>query len=119
LFDFVSDKLFITGCVLGVLSVILGGFVLTGDTAYYILAGGVLFALALIAGAWYFGSRKDARRRHYLKEEEQLKQELAELEKRFQQEGAPLTAYMLRQWPLKRPSSRKARTTATFSSGRS
>jgi DNA repair exonuclease SbcCD ATPase subunit len=94
-FDFVSDKLFITGCVLGVLSVILGGFVLTGDTAYYILAGGVLLALALIAGAWYFGSRKDARRRHYLKEEEQLKQELAELEKRFQQEGATLTAYML------------------------
>ena len=94
-FDFISDKLFITGCVLGVLSVILGGFVLTGDTAYYILAGGVLLALALMAGAWYFGSRKDARRRHYLKEEEHLKQELAELEKRFQQEGATLTAYML------------------------
>jgi uncharacterized protein YhaN len=94
-FDFVSDKLFITGCVLGVLSVILGGFVLTGDTAYYILAGGVLLALALMAGAWYFGSRKDARRRQYLKEEEHLKQELAELEKRFQQEGATLTAYML------------------------
>ena len=94
-FDFVSDKLFITGCVLGVLAVILGGFVLTGDTAYYILAGGVLLSLALMAGAWYFGSRKDVRRRQYLKEEEHLKQELAELEKRFQQEGATLTAYML------------------------
>ena len=94
-FDFVSDKLFISGCVLGVLSVILGGFVLTGDTAYYILAGGVLLSLAMMAGAWYFGSRKDARRRQYLKEEEHLKQELAELEKRFQQEGATLTAYML------------------------
>jgi DNA repair exonuclease SbcCD ATPase subunit len=94
-FDFVSDKLFITGGVLGVLSVILGGFVLTGDMAYYILAGGVLLALALMAGAWYFGSRKDARRRQYLKEEEHLKQDLAELEKRFQQEGATLTAYML------------------------
>jgi uncharacterized protein YhaN len=94
-FNLVSDKLFITGCVLGVLSVILGGFVLTGDTAYYILAGGVLLSLALMAGAWYFGSRRDERHRHYLKEEEHLKQELAELEKRFQQEGATLTAYML------------------------
>jgi uncharacterized protein YhaN len=94
-FDFVSDKLFITGGVLGVLSVILGGFVLTGDMAYYLLAGGVLLALALMAGAWYFGSRKDSRRRQYLKEEEHLKQELSELEKRFQQEGATLTAYML------------------------
>jgi uncharacterized protein YhaN len=94
-FNLVSDKLFITGCVLGVLSVVLGGFVLTGDTAYYILAGGVLLSLAMVAGAWYFGSRKDARRRHYLKEEEHLKQELAELEKRFQQEGATLTTYML------------------------
>jgi DNA repair exonuclease SbcCD ATPase subunit len=94
-FDLVSDKLFITGCGLGVLSVILGGFVLTGDTAYYILAGGVLLALGLMAGAWYFGSRRDAQRKHYLKEEEHLKQELAELEKRFQQEGATVTAYML------------------------
>jgi uncharacterized protein YhaN len=94
-FVFISDKLFITGCVLGVLSVILGGFVLTGDMAYYILAGGVLLAIALMVGAWYFGSRKDARRRQYLKEEEHLKQELAELEKRFQQEGATLTTYML------------------------
>ncbi len=94
-FNFVSDKLFITGCVLGVLSVILGGFVLTGEMAYYILAGGVLLALALMAGAWYFGSRKDARRRHYVKTEEHLKQELAELEKRFEQEGSTLTALML------------------------
>jgi DNA repair exonuclease SbcCD ATPase subunit len=94
-FDLVSDKLFITGSVLGVLSLILGGFVLTGDTAYYLLAGGVLLALALMAGAWYFGSRRDVQRKHYLKEEENQKQELAELEKRFQQEGATVTAYML------------------------
>jgi len=92
--DLVSDKLFITGGALGVLSVIVGGFVLTGDNAYYILAGGVLLSLALMAIAWYNGTRKDAQRKTYLKEEEHLKQELAELEKRFQQEGAAITACM-------------------------
>jgi hypothetical protein len=92
--DLVSDKLFITGGALGVLSVIVGGFVLTGDNAYYILAGGVLLSLALMAVAWYNGTRKDAQRKTYLKEEEHLKQELAELEKRFQQEGAAITACM-------------------------
>jgi len=92
--DLVSDKLFITGGALGVLSVIVGGFVLTGDNAYYILAGGVLLSLALMAIAWYNGTRKDSQRKTYLKEEEHLKQELAELEKRFQQEGAAITACM-------------------------
>jgi hypothetical protein len=92
--DLVSNKLFITGGALGVLSIIVGGFVLTGDAAYYILTGGVLLSLMLMAGAWYNGTRKDAQRRNYLKEEEHLKQELAELEKRFQQEGAAITACM-------------------------
>ncbi len=92
--DLVSDKVFITGGALGVLSVIVGGFVLTGDKAYYILAGGVVLSLFLMAGAWYNGTRKDAQRRGYLKEEDRLKQELAELEKRFQQEGATIMACM-------------------------
>ncbi len=92
--DLVSDKLFIAGGALGVLSVIIGGFVLTGDEAYYILTGGVLLSLALMAGAWYNISRKDVQRKNYLKEEEHLKQELADLEKRFHQEGATITAIM-------------------------
>ncbi len=92
--DLVSDKVFITGGAVGVLSVIVGGFVLTGDKAYYILAGGVVLSLILMAGAWFNGTRKDARSKSYLKEQDRLKQELAELEKRFQQEGATITAYM-------------------------
>jgi hypothetical protein len=92
--DLMSDKLFIAGGALGVLSVIVGGFVLTGQEAYYILTGGVLLSLALMAGAWYIVSRKDAQREKYFKEEEHLKQELAGLEKHFQQEGAAVTACM-------------------------
>ena len=61
--DLISDKFFITGGALGVLSVIIGGFVLTGDVAYYILSGGVLLSLAVMAVAWYNISRKEVKRR--------------------------------------------------------
>jgi hypothetical protein len=85
--NFVANKLFIAGVVVGVVSILAGVFVITDDLAY-LFPIGVLLSLLLMAIAWYNGTRKSARRKNLLREEEDLKQELVELEKRFQQEGA-------------------------------
>lgn len=89
-----TNKLFLSGVALGIPSVIIGGFVLTGEEAYYILVGGLLLSLVLMAGAWYNGLRKNIQRKNVFKEAEDLEKELAELEKRFQQEGATIMACM-------------------------
>ncbi len=89
--EFFSDKLFIAGVAVGVLSILAGVFVLTEDQKL-LFPLGVLLSLILMAIAWYNGSRKNAQRKNLLKEEEDLKKALAELEKRFQQEGATITA---------------------------
>ena len=88
--NFVADKLFIAGIVVGVLSILAGVFVLTADHAI-LFPVGVVLALILMAGAWYKGSLKTMQRKKILREEEDLKKELAELEKRFQHEGAAIT----------------------------
>ena len=89
--EFVADKLFIAGVAVGALAILAGVFVLTEDLKL-LFPFGVLFSLILMAVAWYNGSRKDVRRKNLLQEEEDLKIALAELEKRFQQEGATITA---------------------------
>ena len=89
--EFVADKFFIAGVVVGALSILAGVFVLTEDQKL-LFPLGVLLSLILMAVAWYNGSRKNARRKKLLGEEEDLKKELAEVEKRFQQEGATITA---------------------------
>jgi hypothetical protein len=85
--NFVANKLFIAGVVVGVVSILAGVFVITDDLAY-LFPIGVLLSLLLMALAWYNGTRKSARRKSLSREEEDLKQALAELEKRFKQEGA-------------------------------
>jgi hypothetical protein len=91
--NLVTDKLFIAGAALGVLSIIAAVFVLTTEQAGYFPLG-VLLALALIAVAWYKGSRKNTERKMLIKEVQGLQAELADLEKSFEQGGAAITASM-------------------------
>jgi len=91
--NFMTDKLFILGAVLGLGSIVAGLFVLTTEQAAYFPIG-VLVSLALIAVAWYNSSRKNAQRRVAMKEVEKLEADLAELEKSFEQGGAEIAACM-------------------------
>jgi uncharacterized protein YhaN len=91
--NLMADKLFIAGAALGVLSIIAAVFVLTTEQAGYFPLG-VLLALALIAVAWYKGSRKNTERKMLVKEVQGLQAELADLEKSFEQGGAAITAFM-------------------------
>jgi uncharacterized protein YhaN len=91
--ELVADKLFLFGIAVGALSILAGVFVLTEDLAVLFHAG-ILLSLILMAAAWYRGSRKNVQRKKWLQEEDDLKKDLAELEKRFQQEGATVAAYM-------------------------
>jgi hypothetical protein len=89
--EFFVDKFFIAGIAVGVVSILAGVFVLTEDQKL-LFPLGVLLSLILMAIAWYNGSRRNVLRDNLLKEEEGLKTALAEIEKRFQQEGATVTA---------------------------
>jgi uncharacterized protein YhaN len=91
--NFVTDKLFIFGAVLGVLSFAAGMFVLKAEQAVFFPIG-VLLAVGFIAAAGYNGSRKNAQRRAVTKEMEGLKKALTELEKSFEGEGEAITSCM-------------------------
>jgi hypothetical protein len=91
--NLLTDKLFILGVFIAVLSVVAGLFVLTTEQAHYFPLG-VLVALVLIAFAWYRGSLKSSERKALTKEVEALQAELAELEKSFEQGGAHIDACM-------------------------
>jgi uncharacterized protein YhaN len=88
-----TDKLFIAGGALGTLSILAGVFVLTAEQALYFPIG-VLLSLGLMAAGWYSGSRKNAQRNAVLKDAEALEHDIAELEKRFEQDGASIRACM-------------------------
>lgn len=90
--NLMTDQLFIAGAILGGLS-ILSPFVVPVQYASYFLIG-ILLSAGLMATAWYNGSRKNAQRKAVVQETEALEKELAELEKRFGQEGAEITAAM-------------------------
>jgi hypothetical protein len=87
-----TDHLFIGGAVLGVLA-ILAPFVVPVQYASYFLVG-IFLSMGLIATAWYNGSRKNTQRKTVTQEIEGLEKELAELEKKFGQEGAEITSSM-------------------------
>lgn len=91
--NLVTDKLFILGAAVGALSILAGVFVLTAELAY-VFPIGLLLSLVLMAGAWYSNSRKNLQRKNVLKEVGDLENELAELEKQFQREGATITDCM-------------------------
>jgi hypothetical protein len=90
--NLLTDQLFIGGAVLGVLS-ILAPFVVPVQYASYFLVG-IFLSVGLIATAWYNGSRKNTQRKTVTQEIEGLEKELAELEKKFGQEGAEITSAM-------------------------
>ncbi len=89
----VTAKLFILGAVLGILSIVTGVFVLTAEYAPYFPVG-VVLSLTLMATAWYNSSRKNAQRRAVQKDGEAVEKELADLERKFAQDGATVNAYM-------------------------
>jgi len=91
--NLVTDKLFIFGATVGALSILAGVFVLTEELAL-LFPIGLLLSLILMAGGWFIGSRKNVQRKKIMTEEEDLKKELADLERHFQQEGAIVTASM-------------------------
>lgn len=89
----VTDPLFIAGAALGALSVVAALFVLAEEQRDYFPLG-ILVALALIAVAWYKGSRKGTERKMLAKELERLQAELVDLEKSFEQGGTAIAACM-------------------------
>lgn len=91
--NLVTHKLFLSGVAVFVLSIVAGVSVLTEDLAV-LFPVGIFLSLLLMAGAWYGGSRKNEQRNKLLQQEEDLKNELAELERHFQKEGATITACM-------------------------
>jgi len=91
--NLLTDKLFIGGVVLGVISIVAGVFWLTEEYKHFFPVG-LLLAAGLIAVAWYNGSRKNARRSTVANELEVLEKERNDLEKRREQENAPIYASM-------------------------
>jgi hypothetical protein len=89
--NFFTDKLFIAGALIGALSILAGMFVLTAEYGQYFYIG-LIAALVLIAAALYNGSRKNAHRKIVKQDMDALEKEIAELEKKFAQESAAVTA---------------------------
>ncbi len=91
--NILTDKLFISGVAVGVLSLLAGMFVLTAEYGHFFYIG-LLLALVLVAAALYNGSRKNAHRRIVKQDIEALEKDIAELEKKFAQESAAVTIHM-------------------------
>lgn len=88
-----SDKLFIVGILLAVLSVVAGLFVLENEQREYFPLG-VLASLVPIGIAMYKSSQKGNERKVLRKEMDELQAELSELEKSFEQGGADILKCM-------------------------
>lgn len=89
----ISDKLFLSGVVIGAGSLVAGLFILTDEEAAYFPIG-ILASIALVSVAWYRVSRKNAQKRLIKKEIEGLEADLAEMEKSFNQGGEEITTCM-------------------------
>ena len=87
--NFMTDKLFVAGAVAGIL-VFLAAFMFTLQQEVFL--GVLLLSLVLMVVGWYMGSQKNAQRKAFVKEAATLEKELADLEKRFGQEGAAINA---------------------------
>lgn len=91
--NFMTDKLFIAGIIIGALSMVLGMFVLTVEYKHYFYIG-LIAAMVLMAIAWYNGSRKNVQRNIVKRDIDALEKDIAEREKIFTQESAAITAYL-------------------------
>ncbi len=88
-----TDKLFILGAVLGILSILAGVFVLTAEYAHYFPIA-LILSLMLMVVAWYNGSRKNTQRKVVQQDVEALEKERLDLGRKFEQDGASITSYM-------------------------
>jgi hypothetical protein len=88
-----TDKVFILGAVLGILSILAGVFVLTAEYAHYFPIA-LILSLMLMAVAWYNGSRKNTQRKAVQREVEALEKERTDLGRKFEQDGASITSHM-------------------------
>ena len=91
--NFLTDKLFIAGIIIGAFSMVLGMFVLTVEYRHYFYIG-LIAALVLVAIAWYNGSRKNAQRKIVKQDLDAVEKDISELEKKFAQESAAISAYL-------------------------
>ena len=91
--NLMTDKLFLSGAVMGVLSIIAGLFILEQDEAIFFPLG-ILVALGLIAAGWYTNSRKTTQRKLVQKEIDGLEDELAGMGKTPSGGGAAIVKYM-------------------------
>ncbi len=91
--NLLSDKLFIAGAALGVLSILAGVFVLTAEDAHYFPIA-LILSLMLMAVAWYNGTRKNTQRKTIEKDVETLEKERADMARKFEQDGASITGQM-------------------------
>ncbi len=88
-----TDKLFLTGAVLGVLSILAGVFVLTAEYAHFFPIA-LIISLVLMAVAWYNGSRKSSQRKTLEREVAALEKERTDLGRKFEKDGAAITSHM-------------------------
>ncbi|MFA5074119.1 MAG: AAA family ATPase [Nitrospirota bacterium] len=91
--NLLTDKFFVAGASLLVLSIIVGGFMLTAEQAHFFPIG-ILFSLGLMTVAWYNSSRKNTQRKVIAAEKESIERELQEVEKRFEQESTTVQSYI-------------------------
>jgi hypothetical protein len=87
-----KDPFFIAGACLLVLSILAPFLVPVAYASYFPL--GILAACGLMGGVWYNSARKNAHRKAVQKDMESIEKERAEIEKRVEQENAPLRSYM-------------------------
>jgi uncharacterized protein YhaN len=88
-----SDKLFIAGVAVAVLTFIAALAVLTPEQDYFFPLG-ILVAAILVVAAWYNGTRRSAQRAVVQKEIGALEADRIALEKSFEQGGAAIVTCM-------------------------
>ncbi len=91
--NFATDKVFLLGAVLGIVSLVVGLYVLT-DAHAYLFQSVVIISLILMATAWYNSSRKSVEFKALKKDADAVQSELTELERESVHDGAVVTAYM-------------------------
>lgn len=91
--NFMTDKLFIAGAVVGILSFV-AVFIPSVTLQQEVFLGGLLVALVLMAIGWYQGSRKSAQRNAFIKERDMIENEIAGIEKRFAEQGAGINEFL-------------------------
>jgi len=91
--NLVTNKLFLLGAALGIVSLVLGVSFLT-DAYAYLFPVGIFLSLILMATAWYNGSRKNAQFKAVKKEAYTVQNELTALEREAVHDGAIVAAYM-------------------------